>query len=475
MKGFLWSLLSVSAYVLAIVPDAPLMDASSNKPAPGYQSLPDLFTVADVKDLKNFDVGGSLKLDAGRLVFDNGQGYIWSKSTVPNSKDEWTIDLVFRNSEIVDTNDHSFVDFNGFSFWLVQKSLTPSIGRDTSNFGGPSTFDGFQFLVNNKEKSGLKIFANDGSKQITNQLDSALGTCSFQYLDSMVPFTLRISYSASKNVFKVQVDNNLCFKTDALTFKNLNEDMTFGVTGGVHPDSKEYWEILKLNVHSQLTEDAIDDHGIISDGGKRVVTVVEEKNEAPNFHPSQTRESLMERTRKWIEQERKLQEQQRQTAQDALNQAPDHLSDVSSKLSLLESLLKEDDHLRGGHTSQLLEKIIEAQVEQMKMLNDLSQRYSKLEQITSSQIKEAVSSIVGDIRTQRQEIADISRRLNVVVEHGEKQANNAPITSHGAQPDFSEFFSKVIKWVLLPIVIGITVLSVFVHRLRRDIKHSKLL
>lgn len=479
MKFHISSILAVLATALAIVPDASIKD-SAEKPNPGVESLPNLFTITNAKEIKNYDISGSLKFDASRLVFENGKGALWARNPLKNSRDEWTIDLVFRNSEVVDTDDHSYVDTNGFAFWLLQKSSSPSLSKDTSNFGGPAVFDGLQFLVNNKEKSGLKIFANDGTKQIANQLDSSLGTCSFGYLDSMVPFTLRLSYSASKNWFKVQVDNSLCFKTDALTFKKLAEDFTFGATASVHQNSKEYWEVLKLDTYPQLTEDAIDDHAIISDSGAKVVTVVEDAQkadeESPNFHPSKARESLMERTRKWIEQERENEAQQQgQNAQQPQQGSFDpsgQFSDILSKISGLEALLKEDG--KSSRFNELLERVLEAQLEQMKIISELGQKYANIERIVISQNKESVSTVLDDLRVQRNEIADMSRRLNLALEQG-KQSNGGNAHASIPQPDFSEFYSKMVKGVLIPIVIGIVILSVIVHRLRRDIKHSKLL
>ncbi|KAM9886516.1 hypothetical protein OXX69_013726, partial [Metschnikowia pulcherrima] len=107
-------------------------------------------------------------------------------------------------------------------------------------------FDGLQFLMNNKEYRGLKIFANDGTKDVVNAEANALGGCAVNYLDSMVPFTMRVSYSAARNWFKVQIDNNLCFSTDALSFGDISGKLTLGVSASTNPVSKEYWEVLKM-------------------------------------------------------------------------------------------------------------------------------------------------------------------------------------------------------------------------------------
>lgn len=458
----------LAASVSAIIPDTQV----SLHDKAGYPSLPNLLAVEKLQDLeKEWQPKGHLELDAGRLVINEQSGALWSASTLVNSKDEWTLELVFRNSEKIDVDDHSFYDTNGFSFWIVQPSATDM--NDMLNFGGPAKFDGFQFLVNNKEKSGIKIFANDGTKQVPNTLESAVGSCAVNYLDLMVPFLLRVSYSKSKKWFKVQIDNNLCFKTDALTFDKLSEDFKFGASASVHPDSKEYWEILKLDVFGTLTEDAIDDHGIISDGSIKVVTMTKAEL-APTVEPSYNRESLLERSRKLREQF------EREAAQAA---APDSnidlsLAQIGSRLSQLETLV---GNLDSKDVISAIQDIKHIQARQMKVLEELLTTYGAFESLISALYREISQSaqnlherVISEIRDHQSDVIDINKKVDLLMaNHKEIQLQY----SQGAevQPDFSALVSSMVKWVLLPIVLGIIVLTVFVHRLRKDIKHSKLL
>lgn len=118
MKPSLLLAASLASVTLAIVPEGII---SGEKAAvPGSQSLPNLFTVSSASEIDGWDVGGTLKLEAGRLAFGTGQGALWSKQPLANSRDEWVIEAVFRNSEVKETADHSFVDTNGLSFWLYK-------------------------------------------------------------------------------------------------------------------------------------------------------------------------------------------------------------------------------------------------------------------------------------------------------------------------------------------------------------------
>lgn len=469
------SLYSLVTAVVAIVPEAII--AADKNVHPGRQSLPNLFTVSSANEMEGWEVSGSLKLDAGRLAFEQGLGALWSKQPLANSMDEWVIEAVFRNSESVETADHSFVDSNGLSFWLLQAQNTPSFKQDKSNFGGPAVFDGFQFLVNNKEKPGLKLFSGDGTRHIPNQLDNTLGTCLFNYLDSMVPFTLRISYSAKHKWFKVQIDNNLCFKTDAISFKNLEQDFDFGVTGSVDGNSKEYWEILKMSVYNELTEDAIDDHAILADGAVRVVTVTQQEGE-PTYQPSFGRESLMERTRKWKEQMQKEEDQKRREEQQQqqnqqqqqpvqIQQPAVDLSEVTQKLNHLESLINQ-----AGSNNQpdllILNQIVESQIQQIQALETLKENYHRLEQFIQNQNHDIAKSILNEFNNHKKELGELGRHVQSLAASGNRQRDEAVYLENGK-------FESFLKWIMITMIAVIVIISVFVYRIRKDVKHSKLL
>ena len=93
---------------------------------------------------------------------------------------DYRIDLqINRNKE-----DRKYED-NSLNVWLLNE--------DNNNLPFDS-FDGFEISINNEGQiPGVKLYNNDGLQNIIHDASHALGTCKFQYLDSDVPFTLRIS------------------------------------------------------------------------------------------------------------------------------------------------------------------------------------------------------------------------------------------------------------------------------------------
>ncbi|GEQ68837.1 hypothetical protein JCM33374_g2506 [Metschnikowia sp. JCM 33374] len=474
------ALLALPAW--AILPEARLMNNDQESALQIRHSLPNLLKVDDVKELSaDWDIRGTMELDAGRLLVKEGQGSVWSRNPLPNSKDEWTVDLVFRNSEREEVDDHTFYDTNGLSFWL----LDGNIPQDTSNFGGPKRFDGLQFLMNNLDYKGLKIFANDGSKDVVNSEANALGGCKVDYLDSSIPFTIRVSYSASKNWFKVQIDNNLCFSTDALSFRNVGSNLLLGVSASTNPISKEYWEILGMDIYTKLSEDAVDDHGVAGEAAPKVVTLTKVELAQPTSRPQdqQRRLSLMERMMANQAQAppnaQPQQQQQAQTVQN-LDKFDSSLADIASKLTLLEETVNAFDLTKMIDLSEAIQGIKQIQSQQSSVLGGLKNTYENFEKLLASHYKEMTESVrsinkevVEEIRKHRSEVLGISNKVDLLMDnHKEIQSQYQPRDKNSAD---SELFGTIVKWVLIPLIIGIVAVIVVVYRLKKDIKHSKLL
>lgn len=457
----------------AIVPEAKIALAD-NKNKPGPQSLPNLLTLSKVEDLTNdWTIGGSMELKQGRMVVDHDAGSLWSKSLLENSKDEWTVEVVFRNSEIVDVDDHSYFDTNGIALWLLDSGK--EVNEDTLNYGGPATFDGFQFLMNNKESKGLKVFSNDGSKKTENVLDDALSFCAINYLDSMVPFTLRVSYSAPNKWFKIQIDNNLCFKTDLLSLDNIKKDLLFGVTASTDENSKEYWEVLKFNTYPYLTEDAIDDHGIIADGGVNVVTVTKSQSSEATILPQANRLSLLERARKFREEASAEKETQASVDTSAFDKK---LTEIDSKLTHLEGIIKNVD---SGRVTDLLAAIEDVKSTHNEHAVITKKALAEFENIVELQYKEMTRAVtklhqdmLEEIKRQQREVFSVGQKVDILMSH-HREIQDETRTRSAESQGALEFLNFIIKWVLVPIVVGISALTVVLYRLRKDIKHSKLL
>lgn len=454
-----------------------VVSASSQPSKDEELSLPALLKIDKLSTLdSHWKTAGNIKLDNGRLVVDKsdgGYGSIWSKQTLKTSAEEWTVEYVFRSTASED--DLQYGDFNGFLFFMVEPNSFDA--ASTNNFGGPSKFDGFQFLINNKEQPGLKIFNNDGSKEIKNEVDQSIGNCRFSYINTDVPFTIRISYSKEKRWFKVQIDNNVCFKSDKI--KIPLSLMKFGVAGAVMAPSNEAYDILKLAVWDSLTPDAIDDHGILVDGSIKaaVKQVVQEEH-----HPSQGRESLMEKSRKLREELAKQNQQNEQVPKVE----PVDLQPVLQRLEGLQKLVNAlpkavegnapnyDTHFeQHGNKQQQLEI-------QMVQLQD---SFEDFKVTLTGQFKELLKGIaqlndkvIGEVREQQFNIEELGKKVDLIMAHHKEIEYQYKKQDRVESPkDNPDLIKVIIKWILLPIAISILILSIFIYRLRHDIKHSKLL
>lgn len=454
---FFLAVLLLLAAAQAIVPEARIIN---NDEVSGHasHSLPNLLKLENAADLHgDWDLREAMALELGRLVVSAGAGSIWARTPIPTSRDEWTIDVVFRNLETADTNDHSFYDTNGFSFWLLDLGAT----ADASNFGGPSQYDGLQFLVNNKGSRGLKIFASDALRSFVNSADAAVGGCAIGYLDSMIPFTLRVSYSSARNWFKVQIDNNVCFSTDAISFANLRNGLLMGVSALTNPVSKEYWELLGLTFTPQLTEDAIDDHGVAQSNPFKYVTVTQARLQPTGIQ----RLSLMDR--------------QRQSAPD-FSKIEASLLDVAAKLAVLESGLGQIGGDKLANLALVLANVKQIQDEQLAVLHDLRSTSGGFEALLTSHYKELTDSfaaqnrdLIEEVKRHRRELSGIGLKVDLLMSNHEEIQGQ--FNSEESRESQKELFNTIVRWILIPLIIGIVAVIVVVHRLKKDIKHSKLL
>ncbi|KAI5962655.1 uncharacterized protein KGF55_003731 [Candida pseudojiufengensis] len=444
-------------------------------------SLNNLLQINYKSDISTYQLSNGIKFDSGRLLFSKLDS-MWSNLNLPTSN-EFTIEIVFRSTG--KSQDIRFSD-NNLAIWIYDDSISTI---------GSKNFDGFKFLINNNQQQGLKIFNNDGSDAEKFNLDESLGDCQFRYLESDVPFTLRISYSNLKNWFKIQVDNNLCFKTNHVKIPVGNYKL--GLTSFINSQSNEEFEILGLKVWDKVIEDAIDDHGIMIDGELKVDTITKVVDTPKDDHvrPNVVRESLMERARKHRE-EMLMMEQQMNQNNEIKNQ-PD-LSIVLDRLNDLEFSIADLSKIVGSNgissSSSSSNSPSSQEISELKELIQQSQSVvNNLQNIIAKQYIELLDSVsqlnqklIGEVREQHFGMEEISKKVDLLMnEHKEvkyqyqKQKIEEESLNSNDKPRISNndgvIFDKIIKWILIPLIIVLLALVVFVYRLRHDIKHSKLL
>lgn len=404
-------------------------------------SLPNLLDVTDVSQL-SWTVLNNIKLDTGRLLVGKSGGSLWSKDPLTQPDQDWTIEFVFRSTG--SGADQQFSDTNGLSLFLVD---TPNL-KQTDNYGGPSQYDGLQFLLNHKSKPGLSIFANDGTIKITNP-NQRIGNCEFSYLNSQVPFSIRVSYSGTHGVFKVQVDNNLCFRTDKL--KIPSGRYTIGVAGNVLPASEEVYEVLKVQVWNQLTEDAIDDHGLMADGELRIAHKQILQNDFVT--PASVRESLLARNNRF---KTDMDAQQPQIA--SLDEIIVQNNNILKRLDALASTLVGLE--AANQQPPPSESFAEFKIAVTRQSSELLDAITKLNQ-----------KVIGEVREHQYTMDELGKKVDLLM------ANHKEITYQYNQQESKSRGNgtNVIRYVLISIVVIVLVLIVVVYRLRHDIKHAKLL
>lgn len=419
----------------------------------GHLSLPNLLTINDPSELDlNWERYDNIRLDTGRLLIGAGGGALWLSAGLANSADEWTVELVVRSTGTSE-RDLEFHDTNSVSLWFTADKITSGVVAATAQY------DGIQVVLLNRGSKGLKVFLNDGVLYVEGDVANSVGLCDFNYLDLGIPFTVRVSYSrdgvGEGAWFKVQVDNNLCFRTDTIAVPPAMGDLRFGVTASVASRSLEEFEILKLDVWNHLTADALDDHGLMGDG-----VVVEEKSHVP---PAAIRQLLMERTR----QAREAMQQQPQSEAPASGSAPASGPVPLELLLQLDAISRQIDAWGGGQRESLAQ--VQHDIDTFK--TTLSQQFAQL----LSAVSKLNERVIGEVREQQHGMDDLARKVDLLMANHKEVAYQYQRDTERPQEDIFDRFVARIKWFLIPLCVGVMVLTGFIYRLRHDIKHSKLL
>lgn len=89
----------------------------------------------------------------------------------------------------------------------------------------------------------MTAYLNDGTKDLDIESSPYFASCLFQYQDSMVPSTLRLTYNPLDNhLLKLQMDNRVCFQTRKVKIMGSSH---LGWNKCYQRCTKESFEILK--------------------------------------------------------------------------------------------------------------------------------------------------------------------------------------------------------------------------------------
>lgn len=458
--GAIHSFLLLATAVSGLVIGESILKPSDDKPL----LLPLLLHVKSIGELKNSWSHRGFKLDAGRLV-SSGNAALWSTPRLPSSSNEWTIEFQFRSSGVME--DAKYGATNGLALWLDASAPPLPV---TDNYGGPHKYDGFQVLVNAQEHEAVRLFNNDGSKKISNALEAAVGSCAFAYLDTLIPTTVRVSYLRTKKWFKIQVDNNLCFKLDEIVIPDNQGDFRFGITANTDKGSKEQYEILSLDVWPILTEDAIDDHGLMAGteiqyvkAGKETLGSVPVTPPVAEL-PSVARKSVMEKQRESM---------QTSVINDQILRLLEK-SDASIR-ALEEKVISNNKAGSQGVTTGNMvttQDLDEVKKELQKFTQQVSGHFADLYKAMSKQHE----SVMREVGEQSVGFKDVASKVDFLMQHHQELASKYDSgTPDGSGIASAGIVGIIVKWILIPVMLAVVFLAMIVYRLRHDIKHSKLL
>lgn len=425
-------------------------------------SVANLVSIETVDDISvNWKVNDFAKYEEGRIILTPKStivsaqdesfevGSLWSTKS-PNSLESFTTELTIRS-----IGSFGYTDA-GISLFIIDSNADIS---DESNFGGPSIFKGLQVLLNHDRELGpvIRVYLNDGSKKI--DLSEFIGAYKNEYQGATVPMTIKVAYS--NNFFKITSDNKLLFVTDKINLRSLlSNPIKIGVTASSKKklDAHEQFEVLRLITYDDVTSEMREDEDETL-FAKHDQLLARDQPIGNNFRNQEAKLisklkdmetgsndlNIIKESMSLLLQEVKAADQTAVRQQiftlgktiDRLavnfGQLQSQYSEVSKKLDELTSIFKKQFNLLDNYDSSLraFDKVLQTQLK------------------SADQIDSKISDLVTRYKNEEQILPD----------------NNDNLSN----------LKSLIYMILLP-VIGLLVLVVlWVHRLRNDIKHAKVL
>lgn len=445
-------------------------------------SLVNLVTIESINDIAaNWEPHGVAEYEEGRIILTpkpkviatNDEGFeygaLWTSKGSSNLN-SFTTELTLRSLGGVGYTDA------GISLFIVDEGVDVN---DVSNFGGPSVFKGVQVVLNHDKVfgAGIRVYLNDGRK--LDMSKDFIGAYLNEYQGSNVPMTLKVSYS--DKFFKITSDNKLLFETDQV---NLSALLNGGVKIGVSAQSKkkfelnEQFEILRLVTYDSVTNEMKEqnDETLFA---KHDQFLAQKQPIGKNFHEQEAR--LIEELKKGkgavggavnhiIEQ-------------PASNQLNKELSVIRESMALLLTEVKATDQTAVRQQIFTLGKSIDRLALNFGQLqNQYSEVSGKLDELTSVFKKQfnlldnydsSLRSFDRVLKTQLESADNLDNKISTLF----TQYSNDVNRNRNEEPR-DDGFSKIksLLYVILLPVVGLLILVVlWVHRLRNDIKHAKVL
>lgn len=176
----------------------------------------------------------------------NQRGSIWSHSVLTVS--EWSIDVDLRATGPERGGGN-------INIWLVRNGNEDVASGSIYTVG---KFDGLALVLDTHGGSGgmIRGFLNDGKMDYRSHHsvdELAFGHCLYSYRNLGRPSLLKLRQM--RGSFKVEVDDKVCFETDALSIPPGNK---FGITAATPEDNPDSFEIFKVAIINEVSSPSSD-------------------------------------------------------------------------------------------------------------------------------------------------------------------------------------------------------------------------
>ncbi|ODV93629.1 hypothetical protein PACTADRAFT_51405 [Pachysolen tannophilus NRRL Y-2460] len=465
-------------------------------------SLINLSQLKDITELKNYnwDFSDATKFDNGRFVLTPKTDFYLS-----NSEEDEIIGGIWNRDPVSLSNGFTFETTlrsignaggdtgAGLSIWFVQKHDNSKV-----NYGGPAIYDGLQILI---ASNSVRSFLNDGSKPV--DLSTPFSTCYSPFQKSEVPTTFRLSYE--QGWFKLSIDNRLCFHTEVIKFEDLSK-FKIGITAKSNKiaTKHEQFELLKFETYNRVTEEAkLEDKGILVSQPKVVTKIVEDLGAGAK--PTETAAKYQD----FSSRQQRLRESVKKTPSSTYNTGEilDKLSlvegsnaDLLSKIENLQTILlssvgsdkgkgsnfDKETLIQSADQYQNLVKSVNGNSDHLKELTmkvlETSQMIDNIDRMVNAKFIEVEKLINSNVAKKLESIESrVIRNSNdlydkIIYKLGElelSQQSTNQLSVSGSKAIAS--LNSRIRWIIITVILVIAALSMFLYRLRNDVKHGKII
>lgn len=422
-------------------------------------SLPDL-EKTDVLDAPSWSISGNAKFENGRIIMTTGQNtHSYLTNDYELAYDSWTVESIFR----------SMGDYGQTSSSFTLSLTNEHSNADSSFFGSSSIFKGLKVVVDSDSKDGSSVHAylNDGtidfSKLTKEQLYSkSFGSCLLSYQESQVPTTLRISSYAG--IFLVQVNNKVCVQTKSI---KIPKTYKISLNAFTSSSSQEIFELFRLKTYGGVISEIIENQGKTAprankaETNKHTITEPEIEVNKPEIKPNNLQLSEFLSTIEDIQKSNDELLIYFQKFEDKINEL--------SKISASEPKGRPElSHIAEQSTN--IQKLVTS-------LNGFNDKFQKIEAklinfdgILKSEIDSLASRIdqihdfISGLKDHNKLINGLNNNINYLVKAEKENQTNLAISN----------LISGLKYLLLPILLVITVLSFYTYSLRHEIKQKLL-